>query len=58
MPSTDIDGTPILILGADDVQVLRDMICGSGATRERRKAVVSRIDKFLKDPQVIEWSNK
>ncbi len=59
MPSTDIDGTPILILGAEDVQVLRDMICDAGgSTRERRKAIVSRVDRFLNDPQVIEWRNK
>lgn len=53
MPSTDIDGTPILTLRADDASKLLSMLRGEGGCFELYEKLLT----FCEDPQVIEWLN-
>jgi len=53
MPSTDIDGTPLFILGAKDAEDLRAVLYGGAYT-----PVVDKLNMFLVDPQVVEWLEK
>jgi hypothetical protein len=58
MPSTDIDGTPLFILGADDavslLAVLRRTL-NWGDIRDDKDAFIRRLKRFCEDPQVVEW---
>jgi hypothetical protein len=48
MVSTDIDGTPILILGREEIVTIADMLRWiHGDWSEEQKAVLLRMDKFL-----------
>jgi len=58
MPSTDIDGTPLLILGAPVVRDLYKMFRGQGgpwAGRKTQAVFSSKLRKFMENPQVVKW---
>jgi hypothetical protein len=46
MPSTDIDGSPILILNRKQIKLIKDM--SSPITLEEDQ-LIKKIDKFLED---------
>jgi hypothetical protein len=50
MPTTDIDGTPLFILGAKDAEDLRNVMMVRAYT-----PVVDKLKKFLDDPKVAKW---
>lgn len=50
MASTDIDGTPILILSLPDVKTLLHP-----ASSEAKMLVVEKLRRFVNDPQCVEW---
>jgi len=62
MATTDIDGTPLLIFGAqevvtllgilEDAQLYLEHLGGHDATLA---AKIAKITKFLNDPQVAKW---
>ena len=53
MPSTDTDGTPLFILGANDAVKLLSMLRGEGGCFELYEKLLT----FCEDSQVIEWLN-
>lgn len=66
MPSTDIDGTPLFILGAKEAVDLLDALEGAQTTLHNHGAYygaldraldtkIANIKKFLNDPQVVDW---
>ena len=50
MPTTDIDGTPLFILGAEDAKDLQNVLIVRAYT-----PVVDKLKKFLDDPKVVKW---
>jgi len=50
MATTDIDGTPLFILGAKDAEDLQNVLIVRAYT-----PVVDKLRKFLNDPEVVKW---
>jgi hypothetical protein len=58
MATTDIDGTPLFMLGADEALELMDVLKDRGhwtKIRTKRARWIAKLRKFLVDPQVIEY---
>jgi hypothetical protein len=62
MATTDIDGTPLFMLGASEAEVLLGQLEDAqltidyfGGYDEGLNANVAKLKKFLADPKVVKW---
>ncbi len=58
MATTDIDGTPLFMLGADEAVNLMDVLKDREHwldIRTQRARLIAKLKKFLVDPQVVEY---
>ena len=56
MTSTDIGGTPVLILRLQDVKVLQQLL--DRPETPDQTIVVKQITQFINDPQCISWEEE
>jgi hypothetical protein len=60
MATTDIDGTPLLLLGPDEAGSLLIELRNVTyyARRRNTRKLVAKLEKFLADPDVTKWREK